>query len=103
MYFDHAVCPACNSQFDPEKIVASGGRASCPSCGAGLDLKSLFGVSDAFVGVGDDEGIGLTLDDAMSSHALPRGSSKPSGGTEGAKGGEGSALDALRLIRKDRA
>lgn len=105
MYFDHAVCPSCKSQFDPEKIVASGGRAACPSCNAALDLKSMFGVADAFVGVGDDEGIGLTLDDALKSHPRPKSGGAPSGpGGESAPagGGEVTALEALRRIREDR-
>ncbi len=100
MYFDHARCPSCNTQFNPEKIVASGGKAACPSCGSALELKSLFGVADAFVGVGDDEGMGLGLDDLMKSHPQPgTKTSAPSAApaTEG-----GGALDLLRQIRDER-
>ena len=97
MYFDHAVCPSCKTQFDPEKIATSAGRAACPGCGAGLELKSLFGVSDAFVGVGDDEGQGLSLDDLMKAHPRPGGASAA---PEAAA--PSSALDALRQIRDDR-
>lgn len=97
MYFDHAVCPSCKTQFDPEKIATSSGRAACPGCGAGLDLKSLFGVSDAFVGVGDDEGQGLSLDDLMKAH--PRPGVAPASTEAPAPT---SALDALRQVRDDR-
>jgi hypothetical protein len=105
VYFDHAVCPSCKTQFDPEKIATSGGRAACPGCGAGLELKSLFGVSDAFVGVGDDEGQGLNLDDLMKAHPRPGGSGASSVASSVASSetpAPGSALDALRQIRDDR-
>jgi len=104
MYFDHARCPSCKSQFDPEKIVATEGQAKCPSCSANLDLKALFGVADAFVGVGDDEGIGLGLDDLMKSHPRPGSgpSPAPAKGATAPKPGEGTALDLLRKIRDDR-
>jgi hypothetical protein len=45
MYFDHARCPSCGAQFDPEAIDVSGGVAKCPGCSAQLDVKSLFGVA----------------------------------------------------------
>ena len=100
MYFDHARCPSCNTQFNPEKIVSSGGKAACPACGAELQLKSLFGVADAFVGVGDDEGMGLGLDDLMKSHPQP--GARPSSDPADAKAEDGGALALLRQIQRDR-
>ena len=48
-YFDHARCPSCRSQFDPERVQVIRGRASCPSCGAELGVTDYFGLRAAFV------------------------------------------------------
>lgn len=64
-YFDHAECPHCGARFDPEQIGGKKGEATCPACGGDLGIKGIFGVSDSFVGLGDDEGRGLTLDDLV--------------------------------------
>ncbi|MFK7927960.1 MAG: hypothetical protein AB8H79_07210 [Myxococcota bacterium] len=45
MYFDHAKCPSCGAQFDPESIQVSEGAARCPGCKGQLNIKSLFGVA----------------------------------------------------------
>ena len=102
MYFDHVRCPACNAQFNPEQIDSKGGVARCPSCNTQLGVASMFGVADAFVGVGDDEGIGLTLDDAVQSQPQPgsRPAQEPAPAPEE---GETNALALLRKIRKDRS
>jgi hypothetical protein len=106
MYFDHVRCPACNSQFNPEKLDVQSGVARCPSCNTQIGVAGLFGVGDAFVGVGDDEGIGLTLEDAI--EAQPRPGSQPveaptPGRDERESGGQSHALNLLDQIRKDRS
>lgn len=60
-YFDHVRCQHCNTQLDPDRLSAG---MNCPACGQALDLKSLFGVADAFTGV-DEGGADVSLDDLM--------------------------------------
>ena len=62
-YFDTVRCSSCNAQLDPESL---GGRRGlvCPSCGSELKPADLFNLSDAFVGVDDDQP-DLGLDDLM--------------------------------------
>ena len=47
-YFDHAKCPSCRTQFDPERVQVIRGRASCPACGAELGVTDYFGLRAAF-------------------------------------------------------
>ncbi len=63
-YFDTIRCHSCRTQIDPDSF---GGRTgfSCPHCGEKLDVKDLLGVADAFVGIDDDEGNDLSLEDLM--------------------------------------
>lgn len=63
-YFDSIRCHSCRAQIDPDSI---GGRSgfACPSCGEKLNPGDLFGLADAFVGIDDDEGNDLSLEDLM--------------------------------------
>lgn len=61
-FFDTIRCHACRAQIDPDSI---GGRSGmkCPSCGTELNPADLFGLSDAFVGIDEDDGNDLSLED----------------------------------------
>ena len=61
-FFDTIRCHACRAQIDPDSI---GGRSGmkCPSCGTELNPGDLFGLSDAFVGIDEDEGNDFSLED----------------------------------------
>jgi hypothetical protein len=86
-YFDAIQCKACGNRFDPEKLNVQRGQAmNCPKCGAALDLASLFGVSDAFRGIDDDENAALSLNDLS-----PEGQERPSWAGYG-----GTAPDPLK-------
>jgi len=102
MYFDHVLCRACQTKLSPESIVTQQGTPSCPSCGAALDVTSFFGVGDAFVGVGDDEGLGMSLEDAIPGSPSPGGTTRPSvpRGDSSDRALQ-SALSILRDIRKN--
>lgn len=79
MYFDHVRCPSCNASFDPESVTVNEGAMSCPNCKSQLQLKSLFGLRDAFEEM--DEEDRMTIDDlglGTASTAPPKGA-KPSG------------------------
>ena len=65
MYFDHAKCPSCGAQFDPEAIDVSGGAAKCPGCGSQLSVKSLFGVAAHLSEVDAPD---ATIDDLVAGH-----------------------------------
>ena len=55
MYFDHVRCPSCGASFDPERIESREGVMSCPHCKSQLQLKSLFGLADAFEEMDEEE------------------------------------------------
>lgn len=57
-YFDHVRCPSCAAHIDPERVEVLRGVAVCPSCQTALELKSLFGLSDAFE-EDDDDNMGI--------------------------------------------
>ena len=111
-FIDHVQCSSCNHYFAPEQIVTKHTGPSCPRCGNELATTDIFGVGDAFVGVGDDEGRGMTLEDALP--ALGSGAPSPntrrpppSSGNlparrEDKREGEGtmSALEALNRLKK---
>lgn len=63
-YFDSIRCHSCRAQIDPDAI---GGRSgfNCPNCGEQLNPGDLFGLKDSFVGIDEDEGNDLSLEDLM--------------------------------------
>lgn len=112
MYFDHARCPSCGAQFDPESIDVSGGAAKCPGCGAQLDIKSLFGVAahlsevdapsagiDDLVaghGTNDDSWRSTSAQDPMQDPAAPR-----QAGRRPAKSTKPHSTSMVRRVRGD--
>lgn len=79
MYFDHVRCPSCGASFDPERIESREGVMSCPHCKSQLQLKSLFGLADAFEEM--DEENPMTMNDLGfgSVSTEPPPGAKPSG------------------------
>ncbi len=63
-YFDTIRCHACRAPIDPDQLGGRSGMA-CPHCGTQLDPTDLFGLADAFVGIDEDEGNALSLDDVL--------------------------------------
>ena len=114
MYFDHIQCPSCDSRFSPEQLGGNKGETpTCPSCGAPISMRDLFGVSDAFVGIDDDEGNGLSLDDLLPGAPAPRSPQPSTQRGAGARAADRamvrradanqaptSARDALRELRR---
>ena len=109
-FIDHVSCSTCNHYFSPEQIVTKDQGPSCPKCGNELAMTDIFGVGDAFVGVGDEEGMGMTLEDALPSGEAPQDagpahSAQSSTGSVPAKQrshGEStvSALDVLESLKR---
>jgi len=77
MYFDHARCPSCGAQFDPEAIDVSGGAARCPACQGQLDVKSLFGVA---AHLADAEAPEAGIDDLVAGYGSSGDSWRTTGG-----------------------
>ncbi|MCO4746142.1 MAG: hypothetical protein KC912_15200 [Proteobacteria bacterium] len=109
-YFDHVKCSSCRAQLDPESLVTIQGTARCPRCGGQISLTDLFGVADAFVG---DDAPNVGIDDLVPggpsrsrpspSRAAPTpGRQVPARRGEAGESGGGSALDALRSMKKGR-
>lgn len=95
MYFDHARCPSCGASFNPESVQVHEGVMSCPSCKSQLQLKSLFGLADAFE---EMEGERMTIDDLV-----PGGGSSNRTPPDAAPSGHPqlTALDVLKEKRRD--
>jgi len=94
VYFDHARCPSCGVSFDPERVKVHEGVMSCPKCNSQLQLKSLFGLRDAFEEM--DEENPMTIDDLIPggpSHSPPA-DAPPSGHPQL------TALDVLKEKRR---
>lgn len=106
-YFDTIRCHSCRAQIDPDSI---GGRDgfNCPRCGEALNPKDLFGLSDAFVGEGEDEGNDVGLEDLMHSQAAepvaPRASTRAAHAERQANpsGKPIGALEAMKDMKKRR-
>ena len=97
MYFDHVRCPSCNVQFNPERISSRGDAMSCPSCGAQLSLKSLFGLAAHLT---EEDETNVTLDDLVPGlHAHTTPPAKPRARQEGQPL---SALDVLDELKRNR-
>jgi hypothetical protein len=64
MPFDHARCPHCQTNIDPERLLQGTKGPLCPKCQMPLSMKDLFGVADAFAEA-EDDGNSLTLDDLV--------------------------------------
>ncbi|TNE88937.1 MAG: hypothetical protein EP330_13075 [Deltaproteobacteria bacterium] len=117
-YFDHVKCTSCRAQLDPESLVAIQGTVRCPRCGGHIAMKDLFGLRDAFA---EEDAPQVTIDDlvpggparggastasrgparAAPRHAPPSdGRQLPARTGEAADEGGGSAMDALRSLRK---
>lgn len=109
-YFDHVKCSSCAAQLAPESLVTVQGSARCPRCGGTISLTDLFGVADAFVG---EDAPNVGIDDLVpggparpsARPAAPSAPTSSSGRQVPARRGEeggGSALDALRSLKKGR-
>ena len=94
MYFDHVRCPACGASFNPESVQVHEGVMSCPHCKSQLQLKSLFGLADAFE---EMEGEQMTIDDLVPGGPSNRtpANAAPSGHPQL------TALDVLKEKRRD--
>lgn len=103
-YFDHVKCNGCGAQLAPESLVTMQGHARCPKCGGNISLADLFGIADRF---SEEDAPNVTIDDLVpggpsrgASSAPPRASERQEPGL--VKHGGGSALDALRSMKKNR-
>lgn len=100
-YFDHVKCTSCRAQLDPESLVTIQGSARCPKCGGEIALKDLFGLRDAFA---EEEAPQVTIDDLVPGGPARSGPSRstraPSSDGRQLPATTGSALDALRSIKK---
>lgn len=105
-YFDTIRCHSCRAQIDPDSIGGRDGFA-CPRCGETLNPKDLLGVSDAFIGEGEDEGNDVGLEDLMRS----QGDDGPAPARPGARAAHAErqanptgrpigALEAMRDMKK---
>ena len=100
-FIDHVRCGQCSAYFHPEAIVSKRGGPSCPKCGGELNMMDMFGVNDAFVGIDDESGNDVSLDElipqstgAPSPRAVPESHRIPI--SEGAQ----SVLDLMKDIKK---
>lgn len=62
MPFDHAKCPGCGANLDPERLAAGPRGPQCPRCQTPLSFVDLFGVADAFA---EEDGEQMTIDDLV--------------------------------------